>query len=533
MIEYKKLGTNNQYVKDGYSHILREASEFFAGQRIHMIGNGFDEILSEQSLFDAYVEKLCKGLTADEADQMSQLMENSRLQIMQEASVAGIQPIASLSMPTVRKMWVKVALKNAIPTEAVKAPKFVISYMEPYLLNNDGSKVSLPQALRVQGNTQANRPRITGTVTSTNLALGTYSVFSLVSGASATPSVALGDAVDPLFTITHVDLKVGGTDADPTLEKVAVNITRDIRGNLVGDVKSANGAVTDTLFATIDLRTGVITGRSLKDLVKVVYVKGTITQENNRNTQSVSFDIKTKDVTIGTGTHLNAPLPIEWLQDTMAMYQIDGALEVVDLMSNVHAQKLDLQILDFLDESFEKAAQPYKGAFDVRPSSTFAGTPKDWREELKTVIDYFAIKMKNDSAFSNGKFVVIGNPLDLNLITNVDWVFNSVTDERGGVEVDFNIGAYSGTQRYEMVSSANVPAGKLRMIFIPSSPKLMTYKYYPYTFNVETKGYIDPNRPNVPSIMMTKRHTIEELTPLACEIEIINNTGSFLNELPR
>jgi hypothetical protein len=295
---------------------------------------------------------------------------------------------------------------------------------------------------------------------------------------------------------------------------------------MVGEVKSADGSVTDTIFGTLDRQTGIFSARSLKDLVKDVKVKGFLSSENNTKTQSVSFDIDTKDVTIGTGTHLNAPLPIEWLQDTMAMYQIDGALEVVDLMSNVHAQKLDQEIREFLEDSFEKAGSSYNGQFDVRPAAQFAGSPKDWREELKTVIDHYAIKMKNDSAFTNGKFVLIGNPLDMNLITNVDWTFNSVSDERGGVEVDFNIGAYSGSQRYELVASANVPAGTIRMIYIPSTPKQMTYKYYPYTFNVE-KGYIDANRPNVPSIMMTKRHTIEEVTPLSAEIRILNNNGQL------
>ena len=53
----------------------------------------------------------------------------------------------------------------------------------------------------------------------------------------------------------------------------------------------------------------------------------------------------------------------------------------------------------------------------------------------------------------------------------------------------------------------------------------MTYKYYPYTFNVE-RGYRDPNMPNVPSLMMTKRHALEEFTPLICKITIKNNVGA-------
>ena len=515
MIEYRVAHT--ALMNDGYSTILKEASEYFAGQRVHMLGSGFDEILAENSLFNAYVDKLNKGLTADDAVQMRQLLENVRLQIMQESSISGISPIASLSMPTVRKMWVKVALKNAIPTEPVKAPKFVISYMEPYMFGADNVKIPLPAALRDMDNTYAEKKRLdTDPLT---LPVEGADLITLAGG-----SVAFGDTIDPKFSVTSVVI----TDeaATPANHTVTVNFVLDIRNNIVGEVAIPGTSDSDIIFVTVDRNTGLLNAASLKGNIKTFVVNGFLTSENNRNAMSVGFDIKTKDVTIGTGTHINAPISIEWLQDTMAMYQIDGALEVVDLMSNVHAQKLDQEILDFLDTSFVRAGTPYQGTFDCRPSASFAGAPSEWRNELRKVVDYYAIKMKNDSAFSNGIFALVGNPLDTQLIPNVDWIFNSTTDERGGVEVEYNLGAYSGAMRYIIVSSVNVPQGKLRMMFIPNSPKQMTYKYYPYTFNLE-KGYLDPNRPNVPNIMVTKRHTIEELTPMACEVTILHNDGTL------
>ena len=54
------------------------------------------------------------------------------------------------------------------------------------------------------------------------------------------------------------------------------------------------------------------------------------------------------DINIPTGQHLNAPLPIEALNDMMALYQIDGTKEAVDLMTNVLAKRLDLEVLAFL-----------------------------------------------------------------------------------------------------------------------------------------------------------------------------------------
>jgi hypothetical protein len=509
MIEYRTRHAAN--VNDGFSSILRETADFFANKRVSIVGTGIEEVISEQSLFSTYVDKLSEGLEADEAEQMSQLLHNTRTQIMENASIAGIQPLSSLAMPTVRKMWVKVALKNALPTEPVKVPKFSISYMEPYMFDKTGRKVALPEALRNPDNNEAEKTPLTKEPIA--LPAEGHDLIAEVGG-----SIAIGDTIDSVFFVQTVTLVTGAGE-----EVVNTSEPLDIKDNAMFEVKASDGT-TDTLFLTVDRQTGILNARSLKDKIKDITVKGFLSSENNERAMSVSFDIKTKDITVPVGTHINAPLQIEWLQDTMAMYNIDGAVEVVDIMSSITQQKLDQEILQFLDDSFQRAGRPYTAEFNVRPSASYSGSPKEWREELKTVIDHVAIRMKNDSAFGAGTFVIIGNPLDMHLIPNADWTFRSANSDRGGVEVEFDLGAVSGAANYRLVSSVQVGAGKLRMLFIPNSPKQMTYKYFPYTFNVE-KDYIDGNRSLVPSIMMTKRHVIEELTPLAAEIFVKNNDG--------
>jgi hypothetical protein len=521
MIEYRPDLKGE--VKDTYSTYLREAAEYFAGERIQMLGEGFREILGDQTLFESYVTKLARGLSAEETEQINQLLENARVQILSEASISGIQPIASLSMPTVRKMWSRVGLKNALPTEPVKMPKFTISYMEPYMINPDGTRIPLPQALMAPNNIAEKHA-----LDSDPIAMPADD-FDLLTASGG--SKAIGDSIDPVFFIQKVTVRcLDENEENPEDVEVEVNFKLETSTySIYGEVAAAHtdGTVTkDTFFGHVDLISGLISASSLRGNIRSFVVKGWLSSENNTKSQSVSFDIKRKNVDIGTGGHINAPLPIEWLQDTMAMYNIDGALEVVDLMSNVVGAKLEREIIEYLETSFKNAGEPYKGTFNLRPSPAFAGRPKDWRDELRTVIDHFAYRIKKESRFSNGKFVLMGSPVDMHLIPNVEWVFNHVTDENGGVEVNFDLGAYSGSNRYELVSSDYFNNGKIRMIFIPSSPKYMTYKYYPYTFNVE-KGYLDPNMPHVPSIMMTKRHTVEELIPLACEITLINNDGTM------
>lgn len=514
-------------VNDSASNIIREAFDHFNSQGIGMTSKrGFEEIISHSGLFEDYKDKMLEGLEADEYEQLSQLYENNRKSMLTgEAlteSVSGIQPVAGLTMPTIRKLWPRLALKNAIPTQPVKSPKFLISYLVPYLQHADGTRSELPGALRKPNNGKVDRPRLQ----TTPIALPAEE-FDLLAPVGA--SKAVGDAIDPSFSVTSVTLKATVGGVEETI-KVPTNILISKEGTLYGVVRgtaSDGTEVTDTFLGAVSLRDGIFEGTSVKQTVVDVTVQGYLSTENNTRSESVNFDVANRDVTIGTASHLNAALPVEFLEDLSAMYNIDGALETVELMSSVIAQKTDLKFIEFFDFSFERAGRPYEREFDVMPSASFANRPKEWREELKTIIDYLAEEMKLDTNFDQGKFVLVGNPIDMMLLPNADWVFNHATETRSGTNVNYNLGAISGINLYELVSSPNVPRGSIRMLFIPSSDRQMTYKYFPYSFHVERGTYRDPQRPLLPSIMMTKRDTIEEFTPLMAKITITNNNGTL------
>jgi hypothetical protein len=220
----------------------------------------------------------------------------------------------------------------------------------------------------------------------------------------------------------------------------------------------------------------------------------------------------------------------------MALYQIDGTKETVDLMTNVFAQRLDIEVLEFIENSFNNqpgvsefsdypGASQYGFTFDVRPAAGFAGSPKAWREELKPQIDFLAQRIKNQTYLQSGIFTIVGNPLDVQLLTNVDWQFRGGQGaSMDGVDVDYSIGTYVGANAFRVIASVNVPAGAMYIVFTPNSETQMTYKYFPYTFSTEM-GYIDPNRSRVPSIMMTKRHAFAEFLPAVGAIVIENNNG--------
>ena len=120
-----------------YNQVLQEASDYFRSQGINIIGEGYREIATNVNLFESYVDLLTEGASADHAEVLGQLMANTNSNILRESSMSGIAPIASLSMPVIRKLWPKFALKDALKTEVAKTPRFVVTYTKPYMFRGE------------------------------------------------------------------------------------------------------------------------------------------------------------------------------------------------------------------------------------------------------------------------------------------------------------------------------------------------------------------------------------------------------------
>jgi hypothetical protein len=535
-----------------YNEVLNEAYDYFQSQGLSVIGEGYKEIASNAALFESYVDQLTEGCNANDAASMAQLMANTNSNILRESSMTGIQPIASLSMPVIRKLWPKFALKDALKTEVAKTPRFVVTYTQPYMFKGEGDKIGenkfyLPKDIRADGSIRDRIPaglkKNYTALVEKSLAAGRVEVIDFSGDAAVnianTPSAA---KLQPLDELVIVEAYLGTKTWDEQLkrytysadyEDIKIGKRLGVYGNAVYEFSKGqlivqfDGKARKATFALV----------SSDDSVSVALkVKAGVSSEYNEDSWSVGFDIKRQDIDIPTGQHLNAPLPVEALNDMMALYQIDGTKETVDLMTNIFAQKLDLEVLEFIklshlnqpgNEAFSDYpdVDKYTFMFDCKPAAGFAGSPKAWREEIKPLIDHLAQKIKNQTYLQAGTFTIVGNPLDVQILANVDWQFRGGQGgNMDGVDVDYSVGTYVGANAYKVIASTNVPAGALYILFTPSSDTQMTYKYYPYTFSTEM-GYVDPNRSRTPSIMMTKRHQFYEFMPAIGMIVIANNDG--------
>lgn len=522
MVEYKV----KQMEKSNCSMlntILKESNEYFANkERTSILGEGIKDIFTDDALFDKYVENLCEGVESEsDRETLKTLMDNARFNTLSESSTSGIAPVASLTLPILRVMWARTGLVKAVPTEPVKSNSFSVSYNRPCIVDENGEKHYLPEALDNDPTLGDKKHLQEDAMT---LPLDNYDLLGAVGCSKAT-----GDSVDRNFRISAVEMNGKEITVTKDMGKT------DLDGKLYVEVEDKDTGDKDIIFGNVDFYNGILTALSFHNKVTKIYIAGYVASDAHNHATNITFDMVRKDFLIGTGDHFEAALPIEFLQDTMATYSVDGTTECVDIISNIIAQKLDMEIFNFLVDCYNETDAHYFGEFDIRPASQFAGQPKDWREELKTVFDHVASTMKTETHVYNGYFVIFGNPVDMMLLPNVNWTFNSATDMQSGVEVNYSLGAMSGQNRYTMVSSDLIPKEAMYMLFIPTIPNYKSVVYYPYTFNMVNpgSGYLNTRTPNVPSLMMTKRHTYWSFNNLIARINILNNTARMLSSLPR
>jgi hypothetical protein len=525
---------------DGYATVLTEAIDSLRSRdHINVLTvEGLRETLTEQALYRSWKNMLTEGMSPDSAEAIGVLFDNFQTSVFQENFVAGIQPISVLTMPIIRKAWPKIGIKEALPTEPVKTPKFSVANLVPYIIDPaTGLKRELPAALK------------SGVASSQKRCAATARVLPL-DNADVMPAgapVAAGYTLDPVFSVIAVDIIVTDDAGANPETKVNVKVYDGAAETRQGNIRftvtaehSTGHETSDTAFGFVSFEAGTLTMVNLataadetKAQITKVYISGKIETTSNKQSTKVGFDIKNREIHIGTGEHFDAPLPIEWLQDNLAMYNIDGTLKVVDIMTGLLAQKVDLEGRDFIASCFDKMVAQgglFTRNFDVHPTGQYTGSPTDWLNELRRVTDNLAQSMRNYSNYSGGVFVIVGNPIDINLYQGVNWIFTAQANEqRDGVDVNYSIGALSGAQRYAMFSSQNIDQGDIYVFFVPGQEDHMTLKYYPYTFNVErsSSGFVSPNSPNVPSIQLMKRHTFEEFVPLVGKIVIAHNDGSL------
>ena len=298
-----------------------------------------------------------------------------------------------------------------------------------------------------------------------------------------------------------------------------------------------------------------IAGTKDKLQVTKVYLDAAIETTQNKKATQVGFDVESRNISIPTGEHVETNLGLEYLQDLMAQYGIDGTLQATSIISDVIVNKVDIEGFEFIEGYYDDFKSDMAQVtttttsntqdafidrtFDVHPPSRYNSNNDEWiRHELKRIVNNLGSTLKNITLFNEGEFVIVGNPVNMDLLTHATWHYVEGSEGEDGVTMNHSLGTLeSGTNRYKLFASQNIEydpsdangdVNALWIFFVPSNPQHNTLKYFPYTFNVlkTSEGFASPNNPNVPAIMMTKRHIFEQFYRMVGKIKIKNNTGS-------
>jgi len=316
-------------------------------------------------------------------------------------------------------------------------------------------------------------------------------------------------------------------------------VTLDVEVDAACIDSGATGTVivtlVDAIYGDVDVKTGRLTLMQQHGNLKFVMIKAFVSSVMNNSTLQVGFDIRDKEIHIGTGEHLEAPVPNEYITDLLRMFTLNGVSKLVEILSSFLAQKMDLDGVNFMDEVIDDAIEQapngdFVRAFSAKPVGNYQLNPAEWPKMLTKVLDHLSMSIINMYHYEQGYFVAACNPLDAALIPDINWVFHgNGQSEYAGVNANIAFGQYQGINSWKVVSSPNIPQGAIRVLFIPTVQDQMTYKLYTYSFMLEQagSGYNSPKNTYVPTILTSRRYAYVDVMPGAGRVTITNNSANF------
>jgi hypothetical protein len=143
----------------------------------------------------------------------------------------------------------------------------------------------------------------------------------------------------------------------------------------------------------------------------------------------------------------------------------------------------------------------------------------EWRSKqiryyFERVLSYLKTKLRDERIM----FAVSANTMIMEYLTatndDIKWVLNQGSNV-GGVQLDYKFGVttVNGT-RVQFIASQKEEAEKgFRIVVLPLTDTVITYRQYQYSFNIET-NYRNPITPNIPNIMCCQRYENVSVLPI-------------------
>lgn len=499
------------------------------------IRKDINSFINSQEMIDTFKENLLSGFYAESVDvdssnigeadmlrgrlynEVSQLYDNTIEDLVKESTrVGNLLPIKAVDLPLVVRQHAKCVSKMIIDTEITKSPVIKKQIERTWVVDPKTKKRwQYPQCFFNEDYKEIFKagkglPIDTKKV---NLPLFNYDIID-----------ELTDAAIPARENITIDIKIDKVYLEDGTEVV---LKRPMRtnladGNWVGGViketvKNAENTdvqIDDVLTGVVDWVNNTTTLTSASGQIKAVSFTGYLS--NEKNERAVTWDYTREDMEwkIEDGFRTDIPYSLEQLEDAKALLDEDLYKKTYVNLNDILVQMEDSQVLDYLNEMFNKYDGAVLDPLDFNPfvckrrfdcDSTISTTalPSEYiANMLKFTIDRFVIDIADTAKMEDVGFVLYGNPRYISLLDpKVNWVVRN-GDMMGGVKLNYSYGVMnSGNTKVQVVSAMKIDASvmnTLRLVPYPIGKDTITFKHYKYSTHIMTatnSAYRSPDLP--------------------------------------
>jgi len=554
-------GFENASSKQSFDEIFKEAANNLATKEIDIMTD-INDVIKNKAVLASFKDALlgtiateCTDMVAKESedsnvnygthkfdyDQLSKMFDACTEDLIKESTKVGqLLPIKAVDYPVLIKQQLKLATRDIMQTEVTPTPIIKKHIEQTYIVDNTTKeRFKYPQVFFTDEWKKIYAAGKGLPIKDTPVEIPVYE-YDIVSN--------LTDAEDPTLEVFTFDLQIPVVvvdGVDVTLARpMRINLSdgQILGGKIKKTVKKDDGStleVDDLVTGAVDFVSHTVSLSSAKGQVTAVKFAGYLSNEKNQRTVTFDYDREEIEWKIEDGVKADCAYTLEQLEDTKALMDIDLYQKTYNNMGDFLTQLEDSQVLDWLDEQFEK----YKGVeipeeeilswspfvtvetFDCDSTTLTTALPVEFIEkQLKFKVDRLINDVADRAKLEDITFVIYGNP---RIISLLDPVVNWVTrpgSTSNGVKLDYGYGIMtSGDVKVQVVSTKKVNIkydsdektfSGLRLIPYPLNKEQMTFKHYKYTSHILTSqnSAYRPNSKEYPNgsytyLLATSRYT--------------------------
>lgn len=575
--------TNYDSIQD-FKKVLADDAAFESYKQV-IFGDMLGDAVTEGSTSFSGLSANCEnngdlGYMSTHDLKLEQLIQNTK-EVLYEASTVGqLEPIVALTMPLLKKAYIKAAYKDAIQTVTADKMLINIGFERDFLKDRAGKKYYLPDLFYPE-NEDTFGAVLTGTVgkqistkfypTTGALPIANLNLLTESGGSLATRDVLGYDLKIKAVTMkvpcattadlakttgTAAALKADGTyiyDASgyTTVTVSGLNIkpnyqTATFNGKVISPslLTAQTTDNTDYIVGQIMFYSGEVQLACTGGLIQTVQFDGHLSSANNDVGTELDRERHNEQIPIPEQERLNTGLTVEKIRDEKMLSNIDITVETVSKLSDTCYQFKDTNTKLFLESSFQDALLDPSGSrnpmgysvtladtikFDLTSPDRYMLPQSEWRTtQLRYYLEKYLIQFIQKLRNSNMMVVMVANPTMISYLDNINWVVDEQT-KVGGVKLDYKFGVTTiAGVRLHVISTMKETFKKgFRLIGFPLTEEIITYRKYDYSFFIEN-NYRNVNTPLIPNVMVAQRYLNYEYLPMQSEMyfdEVRNDTN--------